>query len=224
LGPFTNLAACHEMDSGALQQAASIILLGGSRGRGNITPFAEFNVFADPEAAQILLESGLSNITLVPLDICEQVVLTRAKLRDAAEKSNTAMGWFLDYIHQHYMTYYYNETKKLGMDPVDGCYPHDSIAVAAALRPDLFAFETAHVQVMTEANAELGKTIFDFSPYGRVQVATAVDHERLLDVLLNSVFAVQELAGKSKSDEETIKDLSCFYPGSRHVERPHMHS
>jgi len=73
LGPLTNIAYLVQRSPGAAQRLAGIIAMGGAvRDRGNVTPFAEFNIAADPEAAAVVLRSGVP-LTLVPLDVTRQV-------------------------------------------------------------------------------------------------------------------------------------------------------
>lgn len=71
LGPLTNIALALRMDEAAMRKIGRLIIMGSAGlGRGNVTPLAEFNIWQDPEAAKIVIESGLPNITLVGWDAC----------------------------------------------------------------------------------------------------------------------------------------------------------
>jgi purine nucleosidase len=80
LGPLTNLALAWQADPQALRRAERVLWMGGSTERGNHTPAAEFNAAADPEAADLLLRSGLPMI-LFGLNACRQVQLTQAHVQ-----------------------------------------------------------------------------------------------------------------------------------------------
>ncbi len=92
---------------------------------------------------------------LVTLDICENYILTREFLTRMSREHPSAKARFLYDIHQRYMDYYFREVIK----SVDGCYPHDAIAVACAIRPDLFTFERRAVDVVAEGNGTFGHTV-----------------------------------------------------------------
>lgn len=71
LGPLTNIALALRLDEDAMRKIGKLTIMGSAGlGRGNVTPVAEFNVWQDPEAAKIVIESGLPNITLVGWDAC----------------------------------------------------------------------------------------------------------------------------------------------------------
>ncbi|EPI43658.1 nucleoside hydrolase [Gardnerella vaginalis] len=71
LGPLTNIALALRLDEDAMRKVGNLIIMGSAGlGRGNVTPVAEFNIWQDPEAAKIVIESGLPHITLVGWDAC----------------------------------------------------------------------------------------------------------------------------------------------------------
>ena len=101
LGPLTNLALLHIRNPDALKQAASVVVMGGSvQGRGNVTPYAEFNFYSDPVAANTVLRSGVQ-LTLVDLWACRQVYISKNEanyLRSSTRNGNLAtqilINWF----------------------------------------------------------------------------------------------------------------------------------
>jgi ribosylpyrimidine nucleosidase len=82
-GPLTDVALAIRLEPEIIKNAKEIVCMGGSLTHGNITPFAEFNFYADPEAARIVLSSG-APVTLAPLDVTTQITLDRKRL-DAFE-------------------------------------------------------------------------------------------------------------------------------------------
>jgi purine nucleosidase len=113
---------------------------------GNVTPTAEFNVFMDPEAAQIVLASGLRPV-LVGLDVCHRTHLTRRQLATAG--LTTDLGRFVRRACAAWL-------------PADGdAGPHlyDTLAVAGALRPELLSLEPALVRIETASEALAGTSV-----------------------------------------------------------------
>ena len=75
-GPLTNVATALLLDPGLAARIPRVVLMGGSHARGNVTPSAEFNIWADPEAARIVLRSGIRDLTIVPLDATHQALVS----------------------------------------------------------------------------------------------------------------------------------------------------
>ena len=94
--PLTNLALALQKDREGMRKLKEVVIMGGAvRTKGNITPYAEFNIFSDPLAAKIVFESGLP-ITLVPLDVTHQVSLTSQWMED---KDDTSKKSFFQIRH-----------------------------------------------------------------------------------------------------------------------------
>ena len=75
-GPLTNVATALLLDPGLAARIPRVVLMGGSHARANVTPSAEFNIWADPEAARIVLRSGIRDLTIVPLDATHQALVS----------------------------------------------------------------------------------------------------------------------------------------------------
>jgi pyrimidine-specific ribonucleoside hydrolase len=155
-----------------------IVLMGGAIGLGNITPAAEFNMWADPEAATIVFESGI-DITMVGLDVTHEAIVGPERverIRRAGTVGTVVAEWIDFYSLYHRATYGW-----------DGPPVHDALAVAAVIRPDLL--ETAHRNVAIETESELcrGRTVVDLYPRGEsspnAHVAVGVDAAAFLDLL-----------------------------------------
>jgi inosine-uridine nucleoside N-ribohydrolase len=155
-----------------------IVLMGGTIGLGNITPAAEFNIWADPEAAAIVFESGI-DITMVGLDVTHEAIVGPERverLRRVGTIGPVVAEWIDFYSLYHRATYGW-----------DGPPVHDALAVAAVIRPELL--ETAHRQVTIETESELcrGRTVVDLYPRGEsspnAHVAVGVDAAAFLDLL-----------------------------------------
>ncbi len=167
IGPATTLArALAQGGSPAVKGARLFLMAGAVRIPGNITPFAEFNSYADPEALGAVLSAGLP-VTMIGLDVCTKVVLTPEVLERFSKSDRQPLGAVLAKALDGYMAFY----KKVAN--VDGCYPHDAIALAAVVWPDIFEFEQLSIKVIRDGE-QRGKTAID--PAGqRVRVAVNID-------------------------------------------------
>ncbi len=156
LGPLTNVATALLEDPEVAGQVADCVVMGGTgKGPGNVTPVAEYNIWADPEAAKIVFESGLP-LTLVGWDIsCASAVIdaeAEAELRalgtDLAHFAVDIQGVLTDFAH--------SVTRLEGFDLPD------PIAMAVAIDPEIAETEVVHAAVVTGDSLARGQTIFDW--------------------------------------------------------------
>ena len=147
IGPLTNVAAALVADPALVDRLERVTVMGGAfEVPGNITPTAEFNFFMDPEAAQIVLESGVRPV-LVGLDVCHRTHLTRRQV--AATRFTSELGRFVQHACSAWLP-------ADGTDLDDGPYLYDSLALAAAVRPELLTLEPAFVRIETTSDALAG--------------------------------------------------------------------
>jgi inosine-uridine nucleoside N-ribohydrolase len=170
------VAATCLADPAAFARLGRLVIMGGAVfGRGNITAHAEYNFFVDPEAVAIVLRSPVEKL-IVPLEVCEQVVLERRQVVEWSEIHRSPSTRFLRDITEHYMNFY------RAARGVDGCHPHDAIALAAVLKPSLFRWERSElmVELGEERRGQLRVATDGAYP---VSVATDVDSPALLALL-----------------------------------------
>jgi purine nucleosidase len=182
VGPLTNVARAVQRDPARMRRLQRIVLMGGAfRVYGNTTPVAEFNIYVDPHAAQIVLDLG-APVTIVPLDVTQQCVLRPAHLADAPE------GGLLPFVAE--VTRAWMEYRE-DNDGFAGNYLHDPLAVAVAFDPSLVETRRATVRVEAAGEHTLGQTIADLRDRPRwneapnADVAVAVDSERFLRLFLD---------------------------------------
>jgi inosine-uridine nucleoside N-ribohydrolase len=182
-GPLTNVALLLERHPGVVP--GRIVLMGGSIGLGNVTPAAEFNIWADPDAASRVFESGL-DVTMVGLDVTHKALLTperRERLR-ATGRIGAVVAELVDFFGE-----YHRETYGWPGPPI-----HDALALAHVIDPTLLETRLCHVAVETESELCRGRTVCDL--YGRTgkpptaQVATDVDADGFLDLLEERIAAL----------------------------------
>jgi inosine-uridine nucleoside N-ribohydrolase len=123
--------------------------MGGSIGLGNVTPAAEFNIWADPEAADQVFRSGL-DLTMVGLDVTHKALVKAEQFRESGRVGRIVAEWLDFFSRFHRRTYGF-----------DGAPIHDAVALAHVLRPDLIETVDRHVAVDTESELSRGRTVVD---------------------------------------------------------------
>jgi ribosylpyrimidine nucleosidase len=171
-GPLTDIALAIALEPKIVPLIKEIVLMGGSLGRGNKTPYAEFNIYADAEAAQIVFKSGVP-IVMMGLDVTLQVQLDRARLetyRVLQTKTSEMFSASMD----HYM----RACQLHGFD-----YPamHDPCCIAYLVQPDLFEFAKHNIDVEIYDKQKYGQTIA--SKGDGVLVGKKVDEKRFWKLL-----------------------------------------
>jgi purine nucleosidase len=176
-GPLTNLALAIKKDDEGMGKLKEIVIMGGAvRTGGNITPYAEFNVFSDSLAAKIVLESGLP-ITLVPLDVTHQVSLTPRSMEERVNPINNSFSRFVIEV-----TGYDSETHQFRNREL--IHLHDPLAVGVVIDPDLVKKEKLSLTVETQEGEHLGK-IKEGSGDSESDVCLTVDAKGFLDLFIS---------------------------------------
>jgi purine nucleosidase len=155
LGPLTNIARALLKAPDIAPRIAEIVLMGGAYFEvGNITPAAEFNIYVDPEAADVVLNSGVK-ITMIPLDVTHRALATPDRLAAIAAIGNNAsraVSAMLSFSERFDLVKY-----DWGGAPV-----HDPNVIAWLLRPDLYTGRQINVTVELGSELTLGMTVADY--------------------------------------------------------------
>jgi inosine-uridine nucleoside N-ribohydrolase len=155
IGPLTNLAVALRMEPGIIEAVKDVFIMGGAiRHQGNTSPLAEFNVYVDPHAAHMVYHSGMP-ITLVPLDVTYQCILTHADV-ERLQRIDSPITRFIADSTRFYMEYH-DEYQQ-----IDGCIINDPLALALTFAPELCDYEEHYVDVDLSGGVSLGKTFADF--------------------------------------------------------------
>ncbi len=155
LGPLTNLAMALAAHPELVRSIDEIVMMGGGFSEGgNVTPAAEFNIYVDPHAADVVFRSGIP-ITMMPLDVTHQVLASSARIGrfDALE---TAIGSVVAEWLRFFDRY---DSEKYG---TDGAPLHDPCVIAYLLQPDLFAGRACNVTVEKGSELTMGMTVVDW--------------------------------------------------------------
>jgi inosine-uridine nucleoside N-ribohydrolase len=183
-GPLSNIAAALQLQPDLAALVGHLIILGGTlSGPGNVTAAAEFNIYCDAEAARAVFHSPITK-TLIPVDLTSRIVLDMGVL-DQIPDGNSKRGELLRQILPGAFRAY---RQHLG---VEGIRLHDTVAVVAALRPELFTTERMHGDVETDGTLTYGATVFDRrhlpeSP-PNMDVAVDMDTKAVTDLILASL-------------------------------------
>lgn len=188
LGPLTNIATALQRDRTTLQKVGRIVIMGGAvKVPGNISAAAEFNFFADPDAAQVVMESGIP-LTVVGLDVAMKAPLPRQDLENYAQKQPSLVSQFITDCTEIYMAFYRDN------EGFHGCYLHDPLAVGVAIDPSLVSTESVYMVVETEGRFTSGMSLADlryrrdestFTP--NVDVSLEVDRDRFMKLFYDLI-------------------------------------
>lgn len=158
VGPLTNIALALRLDPSIAGKVAGVTIMGGAvECQGNVTEFAEANIWNDPHAAGEVLSADWP-VTLVGLDVTETVRCTPqdfAKIAKAAPRN----GGFLNGAVQFYFDWHRSKPH-YRTGPFEGCFMHDPSAVLAITNPTFFETQLSPVRVVTEGE-HIGQTIAD---------------------------------------------------------------
>ncbi|MGM0603260.1 MAG: nucleoside hydrolase [Bacillota bacterium] len=179
VGPLTNIAAAILLKPEIKDKINKIVMMGGAYGLGNRTPAAEFNIYADAEAADIVFKSGIE-ITMVGLDLTFQaqaypeIVDRIAKI---GNKVSDLVVELLDYFGSTYQDFYGLEAGPL----------HDVCAVAKLIDDDVFTTRKMHVDIETDSRLNYGRTVCDYyevtGKEKNAYVALDLNKEKFWDLL-----------------------------------------
>jgi inosine-uridine nucleoside N-ribohydrolase len=184
VGPLTNVATAIERDPGFAGRVAGISIMGGGT-VGNATAAAEFNIYADPEAAEIVLGSG-ANLMMCGLDLTRQLHVTQAMVDEVAALPN-AFGPFCAGFLQAYLDRVRELTGATGEAAL-----HDPCAVLAITDPDLFTTRRRQVQVECDGRHTRGMTLVDLRPWakgGNVEWCETIDADAATRLIVESIAA-----------------------------------
>ncbi|MFV3380905.1 nucleoside hydrolase [Pseudomonas sp. NY15354] len=155
LGPQTNLALALIQKPEIVKGIKEVVVMGGAHfNGGNITPVAEFNLYADPHAAEVVLASGVK-LTYVPLDLTHKVITSDARFKQLAAIDNQASRRVVDILD----AYVKHDMDLYGMP---GGPVHDASVIAYLIKPELFGGRRVHMEVDSREGPTFGQTIVDW--------------------------------------------------------------
>ena len=210
-GPLTNVALAIKREPRLADWVRDFVIMGGSAGRGNVTPAAEFNIWADPEAAAIVFRAGWTVVEL-GLDVTLQTGPSPTVLRRMRELGPFGTELVLPALERYRSV----PERRGGAGPppqaarLAGSSPrastagppvHDVCAVAWVAAPELFGLVPARVQVETAGQLTSGMTVTDFEAVGQVdcgnaRVAMSIDVDGFWELTLGTYERVAAAMGR----------------------------
>lgn len=155
LGPLTNIAMAFEKAPDIMERLGGIVLMGGAYFEvGNITPAAEFNIYVDPQAADIVFKSGVE-IVVMPLDVTHKALVTKPRndaFRAIGNRVGTSVAEMTDFFERF-------DKEKYGSL---GAPLHDPCVTAYLIQPDLFTGRHINVEIETKSELTMGMTVADW--------------------------------------------------------------
>ena len=177
VGPLSNVAVAMRMEPGIVSKIREIVLMGGAYGTGNVTPSAEFNIYADPEAARVVFTSGVP-IVMMGLDLTNQTVCTADVIERMRNTGNRAGALFADIMSFTLKTQ--AEVYGLACGPV-----HDATCIGYLIDPGCITTKDMYVEIDVNEGPCYGRTVCDelgiTGKTPNAKVGTRIDTPRFWD-------------------------------------------
>jgi purine nucleosidase len=171
-GPLTNIALAVRREPRLVTWVRDFVIMGGSSGRGNVTPAAEFNIWADPEAAAAVFSAGWT-VRMIGLDVTLRALATPPVRERMGKLGRLGADLLLPALAQYH-------DSNAGDPPV-----HDVCAVVSVACPSVFGYTPATVEVETAGRLTAGMTVTSFQPaVPNAAVATGISAAEFWDVVL----------------------------------------
>ena len=194
VGPYTNIALAARKEPRIVSRVKKVVAMGGAYTRGNITPAAEFNVYADAEAADVVFRASW-DVTMVGLDLTHQALAT-PELQDRVRAVGGPIAKFILDIWE------FIDTTHGGLLQIPYPAVHDACCVAAMIDPSVFTTEKADIRVEIAGRWTKGMTVCNFEKMGdmrhfggtaneqvdfRHTVAMKLDHQKFCDLIVDAL-------------------------------------
>jgi len=186
VGPLTNIASALAAYPKLAELVPEVVVMGGGHEIGNVTPSAEFNVWADPEAASVVFSAGFRKLTLVPLDATHRALVSRDDCTALGALGTPAGQAAADLIGHRIVAH--DDSQKM---PVAHTTPvHDALCVSFLIDPTIITTRRLHVAVETRGALTVGRTVMDTHFRGgqepQCDVAFDADAKRFVDLLMKT--------------------------------------
>jgi inosine-uridine nucleoside N-ribohydrolase len=180
VAPLTNIAIALLREPRLAQRIPRMVMMGGAYSEGNSTASAEFNIYADPEAARIVFKAGIP-ISLVGLEVTRQALLTAADAARISSYNTPGAKVAGPLIHEEVDWF----ARNLGLEAGQ---VYDACAVASVIQPDILYTKPAHCDIELIGELTRGRTVCDFSYTRRglaanVDVGVGIDQARFIAIL-----------------------------------------
>jgi len=185
-GPLTNIGLALRREPRLASWVKDFVIMGGSASRGNVNHAAEYNIWADPEAASMVFDAGW-DVRMIGLDVTLLARATKAVQDQMSALASLGSRLLLPAIAQ-----YADSQDTTGEPPV-----HDVCAIVSIADPTIFTYTPAQVEVETTGRLTSGMTVTEFKEISRqnARVATAIDVDRFWGTVLDAYGSVAAQIG-----------------------------
>lgn len=189
IGPCTNIARAVGKDPQFAENVKRLIIMGGAKYTGNMSPVAEYNFWADPEAAKIVFRAGFKELVMIGLDVTNRIALD-AGTRELLRIFGTDLSRFIYSITQSGLDENWL-TRRKPVSPM-----HDVLTAAYLIDPDVITVKPAFIDIVTEGISK-GQSVVDIDGHWNhgtcnALYASGVDVNRFYRLLLTTVFKEHE--------------------------------
>ena len=187
VGPLTNLALAIALDPRFPAHVRRLVIMGGGHEVANTTPSAEFNFWADPEAASVVLNAGFPDVTVVPLDATHAALVTREDCDRLAQAGTPAARAAESFIRQRIAVHEATERMALA----DSAPVHDALCIGMLVDPAVVVTRPVHVDVETAGALTLGRSVMDVHQRGgrppNCKVAFKAERQRFVEMMIRTL-------------------------------------
>lgn len=187
VGPLSNIAAALAVEPRIVETVSEVVIMGGGHRMGNETPSAEFNIWADPEAAAMVFEAGFRRITLVPLDATHEALVSLADCDALTALGTPAATAAANFVRRRIEAY----QRGRSVDANDAAPVHDALCTAYLVCPEVITTRHLHVAVETRGELTVGRTVIDTRPQANIppncDVAFSADARRFVELLMQTL-------------------------------------
>jgi purine nucleosidase/ribosylpyrimidine nucleosidase len=187
VGPLSNIAAALALEPRIAAAVHEVVIMGGGHHVGNTTPSAEFNIWADPEAADMVLTAGFERLTLVPLDATHKALVSRADvaaLEELGTPAGTAAARFIGRRIDAYSSGH-------RVASADSAPVHDAVCTAFLVDRAVIETQPLYVRVETQGELTVGRTVMDTRTHAatpaNADVAFDADARRFVGLLTSTL-------------------------------------
>lgn len=185
IGPCTNVAKAIRRSKTFAGNLKRLIIMGGAKYTGNMSPVAEYNFWADPQAAHEVLRAGIRDVTMIGLDVTNRIALN-CGMREVLRMIDTPLSNFVYNITREGLDDNWR-TRKKAVSPM-----HDVLTVAYLLDPSILQVKPAYIDVVTEGIAK-GQSVVDIDGHWNggkcnAMYATEVDVEKFYKLFFETIF------------------------------------
>ncbi len=184
-GPLTNIGMAFRKAPEIIPWVKEISLMGGAINEGNVTPSAEFNIFFDPEAADIVFSSGIPTF-IAPLELTHQALVGPNELDKIRALGSNISKFVVDLLE------FYSQFHKRRYH-MEGAPLHDPCAVLYLIKPELIKIKEMFVQIETKGELTSGRTVCDiWGVTGKdpnIKVGVGLNHKGFIDTLVDALKA-----------------------------------